>query len=180
VWQPHWIEILSRFPTDRTIPFEQLLASIPRHQWPSLPASYSLSPGGRVPWGLPELYEHRPAEYYRDCLCRSALLGTMHFHIDLEGNFMPQGCSGFTTASLGDLHAPADYEQRPFLKHVFPGCLGDLLSWAQEEYGFQTDPAGYISPCHLCAPIRCHLLEHGDFSELQPRRFYTELGAKPL
>jgi hypothetical protein len=178
VWQSHWIEILSRFPTDRTLPFDQLLAGIPRQQWPSLPAAYSLSPGGRVPWGLPQLYQHHTAAHYAGCRCQAPLLGTMHFHLDLEGNYMPQGCSGFTTADLEDLHAPADYARRPFLQHVYSGCLGDLLAWAQDTHGFQPDPIGYISSCHLCTAIRYHLFKQGDFPELRPRRFYSELSAQ--
>jgi hypothetical protein len=51
--------------------------------------------------------------------------------------------------------------------------LADLYRLAR-DYGYQ-ERVGYISKCHLCLDIRCHLVQSGDFQELQPGAYYERL-----
>ena len=63
-----------------------------------------------------------------------------------------------------------DLDQRPVLRALLTD-LEDLVHLGL-ELGYE-EREGYVSKCHLCADIRRHLLQHGDFIELQPRLFYT-------
>ena len=50
-----------------------------------------------------------------------------------------------------------------------------LLELAQGEFDYQPLPEGYVGKCHLCVDLRRHLVEAGDFTELEPRSFYQHI-----
>ncbi len=42
--------------------------------------------------------------------------------------------------------------------------------------GFEPDPKGYVSPCHLCLDLRLHMyLQKQQYEELYPNFFYEDL-----
>ena len=60
-----------------------------------------------------------------------------------------------------------DYEYPPVYK------LSAIIS---NDYGYEENPEGYISKCHLCLDIRKHIIEKTDeFSELVPKEFYNRI-----
>jgi hypothetical protein len=44
-----------------------------------------------------------------------------------------------------------------------------------EDSDYREHREGYLSKCHLCADMRKHLIEKGEFQELKPVEFYTYL-----
>jgi len=51
----------------------------------------------------------------------------------------------------------------------------DSLLCFAEDIGYVQDSNGYFSNCHLCADIRKHLSNMGDFTELKPSYFYEAI-----
>jgi hypothetical protein len=45
--------------------------------------------------------------------------------------------------------------------------------WQEMVDGFEPDPRGYISRCHLCLTLRQHLRRNASYEELRPDDFYS-------
>jgi hypothetical protein len=136
-----------------------------------------LFPNGRVPYRLAHLFRRSPARRFFGSSCRHELIRDWHMHVDSHCNYLPGFCGGL---SLGDARQldvlcqdGVDLDALPVLRAL----LSDLedLHRLGREFGYQ-ERDGYISKCHLCLDIRRHLVQHGDFAELQPSELYEHLG----
>ncbi len=172
IWQQHWLRIFHSLGLTERTDFASLLSHFNVSDQKRIPDWYSLTPGGRVPFGLSELYERRPAREYAKVNCRHRLSGTSHFHIDNDLNFIPDLCSGIAASRLETLHDEQETEQLPVLGRLYLGTLGDLMKWAESEHGYTPDKCGYVSSCHLCIDIRRHLVKQNAAPELRPSGFY--------
>jgi hypothetical protein len=132
-------------------------------------------PNGRLPYKLGMLTELYPASHFFGSSCQRELLRDWHVHVDNYCNLVPGFCGGL---SLGDareldkLCLGIDLDARPVLKALLTD-LEDLLRLGK-EHGYQ-EREGYVSKCHLCADVRRHLVERGDYTELKPPAFYARL-----
>jgi hypothetical protein len=82
------------------------------------------------------------------------LLSTGHFHVDLEGWFIPPGCTGLRLplAEAVDGIPPGKY---PLFEALYEGGVAALLDLAA-EWGFVPEQS-YPSRCNLCFHIRAFL-----------------------
>ncbi|WP_457573569.1 radical SAM protein [Desulfolithobacter sp.] len=178
-WQEQFLSELGRFDTKTTVK----LVSLEEHFGPGYVAGlverYGIRAGGRA---LETFRSHRPLLPLEDILrqsdsgCRE-LGDTTHFHLDLQGNYIPGLCSGLVL-DWSDLGQPVDLEKYPVLTKLALEGVASLYRWARDVYGFSPVHTSYWSRCELCAEIRQYLV-YGNperFAELQPREFYLEPG----
>ncbi len=104
--------------------------------------------------------------------CRD-LLATDHFHVDLDGNYIPGLCAGLAVC-VEDLGRPLDPRRYPLVTTLAAEGVAGLLALAEREYGFVPSDQGYLGACDLCETLRRFLvIDAGvDSSELRPREFY--------
>jgi hypothetical protein len=120
---------------------------------------YGLTMNGRALQSFAPRMKHHPVETLlakNPSGCRE-LRHTGHAHLDLYGNYVPPGCVGFSLhyTDLGRELDDADY---PIFAIAAREGISGLLRYARESADFVSDPAGYVSKCHLCGHIREHLV----------------------
>jgi hypothetical protein len=130
---------------------------------------------GRVPYKMNHLFHSQPAHHFFGQSCERELIRDWHIHVDNYGNFVPGFCGGLTLGDARDLdslYKGIDLDELPVLRTLLTD-LADLYHLAQ-AYDYQ-ERVDYISKCHLCLDIRRHLVQSGDFRELQPGAYYQHL-----
>jgi hypothetical protein len=176
VYQQQWLELLAAFGDD-PVPLEVLIDSWGESQAGDLFWNgFGLMGGGRCGVRLGSLVPGRPAEVFRGYACRHELLHAPHSHFDLHGNYVPAFCGGISIGSWYDLagiREQAEQEALPQLVQILikqgPTGLADLA----ESQGYKPCPGGYVDKCHLCVEVRRWLVGQGEYSELQPKEFYS-------
>ncbi len=146
------------------------LARIPDRLWIHL--------GGRALETFRRVYPQHPVAKILENSppsCARALSDTSHFHIDLEGRYIPGLCAGLAFA-MEDLGGPLPAGQYPLLERLAATGIRGLHDLARQDYGFVPTRETYLSHCDLCTDIRHHLIRRGDavFPELAPEGFYAE------
>jgi hypothetical protein len=140
----------------------------------SLPHRYGLTMRGRALDSFAPDMEHR---LFEEILsdngpCRE-LFDVSHFHVDLEGSYVPGLCAGFSVPlpSLSEAFSP---DRFPLLSLLSEKGIGSLYALAHEKFGF-TPRTEYVSKCDLCEHIRQYLAHRhaATFREIGPREYYT-------
>jgi hypothetical protein len=72
------------------------------------------------------------------------------------------------------LQEGVDTERFPVLGLLMEEDIQGLLEFARER-GYEESAEGYFSKCHLCMDLRKHLALTGNYPELSPTEFYTQL-----
>jgi len=182
VYQQSYYEMFRTMKTTGTVAFESFLRMEGGGRFAEN-TEFFLS--GRAPYSMEyleaeglELFPRSSAEAFLREPCRPDFLRRWHNHFDNYGNFVPGYCGGL---SLGDsrelgrlLSEGIRLDERPVLRFIVEDDFRGLLGFAQER-GYERNPEGYFSKCHLCADIRRHLVGVEDFPELRPREFYRRL-----
>ena len=140
---------------------------------------YGLISGGRSGYRLGHLIKGRPATDFRSENCQREILYAHHSHFDLYGNFISGFCGGLTVGDWHDLPLLLEH----FQSGIYPELISTLLdkgpyglfTFAQEAYGYEPLEQGFAGKCHLCVDVRKHLVEQGEFPELEPREFYERI-----
>jgi hypothetical protein len=105
--------------------------------------------------------------------CHQRLVNTTHFHVDLEGNYVPGLCGGIVLP-LSLVPGTIPHGRFPVLDRLHDEGLSSLVTWAVDEHGFTPLDSGYSGACDLCTHVRIHLHSQGTFEELGPPGFYDE------
>ncbi|THB69683.1 MAG: radical SAM protein [Desulfovibrio sp.] len=141
-----------------------------------IPSRYWIHLGGRaLELFRPYLPLHNAKDIAQDTPpCREPL-DTSHFHVDLDGNYIPGLCVGLAVET-GDLGKPIDQDKYPVLAMLLEHGVGELLSVARRKHGFEPRSSGYLSKCDLCTHIRAFLVGTvGKTSrDLCPTGFYSQ------
>ena len=154
---------------DGTLDLEQILARRGSGYARALTERYGLIAGGRAGRFLAAHGVGRPwAEFDGPALCRQRLADTSHFHVDLEGLYVPGLCAGIVLP-LADVPGPVALDRYPILAALVVGGAAGLARLAMET-GFEP-LRHYASACDLCTHARFHLASE-DFAELGPAGFY--------
>jgi hypothetical protein len=140
-----------------------------------LPHRYGIVPGGRAletlgPYVEAQSIQDLVEEKRGGCL---ELAQTLHFHIDLFGNYIPGMCAGLAIAKE-DLGSPLDPNRYPIIHHLAEGGIGAFLEWASVCHGFRPLHDTYATECELCYEIRRYLAVDRpiDSKELAPAGHY--------
>lgn len=177
VYLSEWIELISRFGTDNTVPLERYVDVFGEEQaGDMLWRGYGLISGGRSAYRLERLTRRWPAETLCGETCRSEILHARHSHFDLYGNYISGFCGGLAIGSWRDLpqlNTASQLDSFPPLINILvkSGPYG-LYELASQEYAYTPLAGGYAGKCHLCVDVRRALFNSGDFDELRPARFY--------
>jgi hypothetical protein len=102
--------------------------------------------------------------------CRR-LLSSDHFHVDLNGKFIPPGCTGIVIPLQETVRGIPDGKY-PVFEALLSGGTVALLQYAR-TLGFVENQQGYTSGCALCFRIRHWLCQHGAYAELDSE-YYSE------
>ncbi len=138
---------------------------------------------GRAASVLAGLMERKPMEEFRNSICRKALLRGKRIHVNPDGSLTPGVCAGilvgqWTPDDEGSIAAnwtrlSRDFASRPIVSTLASGGPVTLAEMAAAD-GFQPDPRGYVSKCHLCWSVRTFLnASKKSFAEFGPDWFYT-------
>ena len=105
--------------------------------------------------------------------CARSLSDTTHFHVDLEGRYIPGLCAGLAFG-VEELGSPLPAGKYLLLERLAATGIQGLYDLAREVHGYQTSRETYLSHCDLCTDIRRHLVQRNntDFPELSPEEFY--------
>ena len=183
VYQTQWMQEVSKFAVDETVPIEAYVERYGAEQagrmfW----NRYGLMDSGRSSYTLGHLTQKYQPERFRECNCRRELLYAHHSHFDPYGNYMSWFCGGLRMGDWRDFDGMVDrFEHRDY-----PELVGILINdgpyklyeLAREKYGYSALENGYVEKCHLCVDARKHLNSQGEFYELQPSRFYEFIDAQ--
>jgi hypothetical protein len=138
-------------------------------------SAYGISLGGRAT-NIEEEYNNRkPLKSLLDngfnepC---NRLLSTGHFHVDMDGYFIPPGCTGLRLP-LNELLAGVESSSYPVFDALYSGGIAALFELAK-QHGFVPDNNGYVSKCNLCFHIRNYLASL-DFPELDKDHYAEAL-----
>jgi hypothetical protein len=141
----------------------------------SLPARYGLTMRGRALRTFTPRMTSRPLKevLHGAGPCRE-LFDASHFHVDLDGRYLPGLCAGFVVP-FGALDQAFSPDRFPLLGLLARKGIGAACSLARADYGF-TPQERYVSKCDLCEDIRQHLMnkEKASFPELGPHEFYQD------
>ena len=175
-WVEGFVPDLSALDGKTIHALEEYLGRFGPHYVRSLPSRYWISWGGRAVDTFRGLL---PAVTLRSLVERTGgcaeLADTSHFHIDLDGNYVPGLCSGLAIAAA-DLGRPLNAEAYPLISILHARGAAGLLEYARGMFGF-TPQAEYMNKCHLCLDIRRYLVAQGNPAspELAPAEFYANL-----
>jgi len=180
VYLSEWLEQLHSFDSKGTTSLEDYVKAYGAQDagrlfW----EGYGLISGGRSGYRLGHLIQGRPAGSFQGMNCSREILYAHHSHFDLYGHFISGFCGGLT---VGDWHALPELLGR-FRSRECPSLISilvdqgpfGLFTYAQEVYEYKPLEDGYAGKCHLCVDVRKHLVQQGDFPELQPKEFYERI-----
>ena len=181
-WHPGYMPYLEKGSVDKPVPLEEHFSLFsPSEILFQLNSVMYIHPGGRGAYLLAEHLPTRPAETFLEKTCTQSLGSPVHAHIDYHGNYLAGFCSGIrlgeqTGLDLNRLYRKGvDLGRYPLLDQLVNQGLKGLYNLGIKS-GFEPDPRGYVSSCHLCLDLRLHLFFEDDgFEELYPRFFYDDL-----
>jgi len=134
---------------------------------------------GRASKEVAELLPCSGPEAFEGQNCLKALLAGRHVHIDPLGNVFPGVCAGIVLGNAKNepiasiWHRLAEHWQDdPILSVLIEeGPYG--LYRVAKGHGFEPQPQGYASKCHLCAQVRRFLFsKSGGWRSLGPEEAY--------
>jgi len=173
LWQGRYLSELSRVGHSRTHDRAELERLISPDYVLETAQSYGLHFGGRAINIEEEYAERKPADSVADSRPCRRLLSADHFHVDLNGMFIPPGCTGIAIPLQEAVRGIPDGKYPAFEALVFGGSA-EILKYSQAQ-GFAENPHGYTSGCALCFHIRHWLSENDACPELVSEHYSESL-----
>jgi hypothetical protein len=176
LWKQEFLPFLFPLDLSKTYTRADLEKALSRDYIHITAKRYGIGYGGRAINIESEFNIPRSVKNFSDdsTPCRN-LLSTSHFHVDMNGYFIPPHCTG--------IHSPLSeaIDGIPASKYLafealYSGGISALLSLAQ-KHGFVSDStavSGYPSKCNLCFHLRSFLAEEG-FPELDKNHYEEAL-----
>ena len=170
VWiRDFWPE-LSKQDQGRRYPLTRLIEETGATYAVGLTERYRLVPGGRAGRFLYQHGARAPWDSFTDGeACRSRLADTSHFHVDLDGHYVPGLCAGIQLP-LAEVPGEIDLDRYQVLATLIEGGASALARQAAAQ-GFRPN-GSYSSACDLCGHARAFLVSRGGRPELGPSGFY--------
>jgi hypothetical protein len=173
LWKQEFLRALSKLPPGQAHRRAVMEGAIGADYIGQTARAYGIRFGGRAV-NIEEEYaaQRQSAAALQDGGPCTKLLSTGHFHVDLDGCFIPPGCTGIRLP-LAEVVRGIPGGKYPAFEALYGQGLGGLLELAREA-GFSEDRGGYPSPCGLCFEARRYLAGRG-FAELDPAHYEESL-----
>ena len=173
LWQEKYLPVLSRLDDDKTHNRAELERLISPDYVMKTAQSYGLHLGGRAINIEAEYSALKSVDSIADSGPCRRLLSSDHFHVDLNGRFIPPGCTGIAIP-LEDAVRGVPDGKYPVFDALLSGGALELLRYAK-ALGFLENPQGYASGCAMCFHIRRWLCEYDEYKELEPEHYSESL-----
>jgi hypothetical protein len=162
LWRQEFLPALSHLDPEKThLLSKESIVKIARQ--------YGVIYGGRAVNIEKEMHiSHNVEHFAGDAAPCKNLLSTGHFHVDMEGYFIPPGCTGIRIP-LEEVIEDIPREKYPAFDALYYNGVSGLLELALQN-GFTPDNAGYPSKCSLCFYLRKFLSEK-NFAELDQNHY---------
>ncbi len=170
VWKEGYLRTLSGLDQEKTYSREELEAILGKDYILETAKQYGLTVNGRALKIAREFSERKPHLSFKNTAACSCLLNVNHYHADLNGYFIPPGCTGLGV-QLQDLKSILPERYPIFVTLASKGVWG-LFEFAQ-GFGFEAATEGYVSQCDFCYELRKFLLPKA-YPDLYPLEYYAE------
>ena len=187
LWKPEYIRQLSKLDRNKRHSHDDLKSALGEDYIGRTAASYGIGFSGRAiniedEFFKPKSHDpdrtdsHDSANSIKGLLdtepCEN-LLSTGHFHIDLDGFFIPPGCTGLRLP-LEELLEGTQTAKYPVYEALYKGGITALYKFALEQ-GFIPQKKAYPSKCNLCFYIRKYLSSAAGKSSSYAKMHLAEL-----
>ena len=173
LWQEKYLSALSRLDFGKTHNRAELERLLSPDYVMETSRSYGLHLGGRAINIEAEYSVRIPVDEIANSRPCNRLLSSDHFHVDLNGRFIPPGCTGISIPLEDAVRGIPDGKYPAFDALLSSGTAG-LLRYAKTR-GFAENSHGYTSGCAMCFHIRRWLREHDECLELDPEHYSESL-----
>jgi len=164
LWQQKFLSTLSQLDTSVIHTRKQLEQTLSPSYIIDTAASYGMRFGGRALNIELEYLPRKPlSEILSSSPCRRLLLGD-HFHVDLNADYIPPGCTGIKIP-LSDAVNGFPTGKYPVIDALLHSGIAGLYSYAT-PLGFTPNPEGYTSRCAMCISMRHWLAANVPHTEL--------------
>ena len=153
LWKQEFLPLLSRLDAQKAHSRAEIETILSDQYIGSTARRYGIGYGGRAVNIEREFGTLHPMENFTGdkTPCRN-LLSTGHFHVDMNGYFIPPRCTGIRIPLQEAIDGiPAG--QYPAFEALHSGGISALAELSYRE-GFAPDKSGYSSKCNLCFHIR--------------------------
>ena len=171
LWQEKYLPVLSRMDLNRTYDRTELERLISSDYVIKTAQSYGLHMGGRAINIEEEYSTVRLVDSIVDSRPCRRLLSSDHFHVDLNGRFIPLGCAGIAFPLNEAVRGIPDGKY-PVFEALLSGGTAELLRYALTQ-GVTEKRQEYTSSCAFCFHIRHCLAQHDAYTELDSE-YYSE------
>jgi len=173
LWQDRFLSSMKRLDRNKTHTRDEMEELISPNYVFDIAKSYGLHYGGRAVNIETEYMPHKPvSEIINDFPCKNLVSGG-HFHVDMNGYYIPPGCTGFAIPLSEAVHGiPAG--KYPVYEALLSGGIKGLLKYATSQ-GFTPNFDGYTSSCALCFFICSWLCDNAPSPELNPEHYIESL-----
>jgi hypothetical protein len=178
LWKQEFLPALSRLDSAKTHSRADLEKALSRDYIHTTAQRYGIGYGGRAINIESEFSTPRSAESFSGdkAPCRN-LLSTGHFHVDMDGYFIPPRCTGIRIPLSEAIEGIPARKYLAF-EALYNGGISALLNLARQR-GFvpgstELTVHGYPSKCNLCFHLRNFLSEE-DFPELDKNHYEEAL-----
>ncbi|AEF82564.1 radical SAM protein [Leadbettera azotonutricia] len=177
LWKQEFLPALSRLDASKPHSREEIEKVLSDKYIPNTAKLYGLSYGGRAINIEDEFTPKKDAELLsKDKSPCKNLLSTGHFHIDLDANFIPPGCTGIKIPLTEVVNGIPDGKY-PAFEALYKGGINSLAKLALQA-GIKPRTEGYASKCNLCFHVRHYLAESGLYPELDSKHYQEALETK--
>ena len=173
LWQDRYLPMMTRLDKSKTHSRAEMEKFVSPSYILDTAKSYGLHMGGRAIGIETEYSENKPVSAIIDKTpCRSLISGG-HFHIDMHGQYIPPGCTGFAIPLSEAINGIPSGKYRLY-EMLLSGGIEALLKYAKVK-GFLASGGGYTSKCALCFHIRNWFCENAPSPELDPEHYIEAL-----
>ena len=174
LWKREFVSVLSKLANNTTHNHAAMEQAVSPNYIVEAAHTYGVRLGGRAV-NIEEAYTpKKPAEdILKEKHCTRPcvdLLSSGHFHVDMEGFFIPPGCTGLRLP-LSELLEGIPQGRYPVYEALCENGLASLFEFACTR-GFVPGKTGYASRCNLCFYIR-RFLACGN--PARPKQEFAEL-----
>ena len=173
LWQERYLPMMARLDRRKIHSREDMEKLISPRYILETSKSYGIHLSGRAIGIEAEFSTSNPvSDIISNHPCRNLVSGS-HFHVDMNGNYIPPGCTGIIIP-LNEAVDGIPSGKYPVYEILLSSGTEGLFQYVIKK-GFIASKEGYPSNCALCFHIRHWLTENAPSPELDPEHYVEAL-----